>query len=383
MAVGSLEPVSSAVINTVDLDRCEEVEAKHELVRQFLRSQKFDALLLRKPSNFAWFTCGGDSRLPGSDESAASLFISLDARLLICNNTNSGQLFDKEVSGLGFQLKERPWQESYEGLLTDLCRGRDMGTDTPMPKTEHISHLLPALRTELSEFEQERMRELGRDLAHAIEATARSFNQGDTEAAIAGQLSHRLLKREITPTSIQVLADGQGKRYRNWKFGSDQVERFCTISAVGQRHGLHLGAARTVTFETIPASLKEDFLSANLVQTAGLFFSHPDESIESVWKRVERIFDKFDAPDEWRQVQQGCLTGYQPNELTFMPKSEFELKSGMAAYWHPSVRTAMVGDSMLVDDEGCEILTPAVNWPHLEIEVKGNLAKRPNILKRD
>ena len=383
MAVETLDPVSSALISTVDLDRHVEVEAKHQKLRAFLEEGAFDAILLTNPDHFAWFTCGGNCQLSRDGKAAAALFITTDARLLICNNTDSGLLFDREVSGLGFQLKERPWDESYEGLMKELCKGRKMACDAPLPDTEDVSQQLLSLTSILSEFEKTRIRELGRLVAHAVEATARCFQQGQTENQIAGELSHRLIKRGVTPVSIQVMADGQGKRYRHWKHGEDQVERYCTVSAVGSLYGLNAGATRTVSFGNPPQNLKNEFRSANVIQTAGLFFSQPGWTMAEIWKRVERMFEKLEFPNEWRQADQACLIGYQASEALFVPNSEFKLQTGMAAFWYPSINEAVAGDTMLVDEDGCEVLTPSVNWPLLEIEIKGDTAHRPDILVRD
>ena len=58
-----LEPVSSDNLQTVDLDRLHEVERRHALVSEYLTLRNLDAVLLLRPENFAWMTCGGSGRL--------------------------------------------------------------------------------------------------------------------------------------------------------------------------------------------------------------------------------------------------------------------------------------------------------------------------------
>ena len=41
--------------------------------------------------------------------------------VVVTTNAESAQLFDRELQGLGFQLKERPWHEPRSTLIEDLC----------------------------------------------------------------------------------------------------------------------------------------------------------------------------------------------------------------------------------------------------------------------
>ena len=100
--------MSSSEFQTIDVDRVSDIQHKHAAVTQFLESRRFDALLLQRPSNFSWFTSGGDCSRAGSCDAAAALFITPDARVVVTTNAESAQLFDRELQGLGFQLKNAP-----------------------------------------------------------------------------------------------------------------------------------------------------------------------------------------------------------------------------------------------------------------------------------
>ncbi|MFO1023425.1 MAG: aminopeptidase P family N-terminal domain-containing protein [Planctomycetales bacterium] len=179
---------------TADIARIEDLEAKHRRVIELMSEQGLDALLIQQPENFAWFTAGGDNTGRGGPDITAALFITPDARVIVGGNADIGQVFDTEILGLGFQLKERPWFEPKNVLLSDLCRGRRVGSDTPLPRTQDLSAELATLRFPLTPFECDRMRKIGRHLAHAVEATARNLQELQSEAEVAGEVSHRLLK---------------------------------------------------------------------------------------------------------------------------------------------------------------------------------------------
>src|SRR5436190_61914 len=107
-------PLSSGEFDFTDPDRYDDVERKQKRIADFLTGTKFHGVLLQKPANFAWFTSGADCPRLGGDEAAASLFITPDARVIVANNVDAAQLFDKQLGGLGFQLKQRPWHEDRQ-----------------------------------------------------------------------------------------------------------------------------------------------------------------------------------------------------------------------------------------------------------------------------
>ena len=286
--------------------------------------------------------------------------------MLIAGNVDSGQLFDCELPGVGFQLKERPWHEPRSVLIEDLCRGRKVASDSGFERTTDVSVQLKGMRTRLTNYDCKRMREIGELVTHAVEATARNLQHRESEAEIAGQLAHRLIRQRVTPARIQVLADGQGHRYRHWSYGEDRVERYCVISAIGRREGLHVAACRTVCFGDPPQIIRTGHVCASLIQATGMFFSQADWEIFETWKRLQRIYDKYGYPDEWQLAEQAEIVGYGMAEIPYVANSEFRHEAGMAVHWHPSVGPALVGDTILVTDNGFELITPSENWPETD-----------------
>ncbi len=376
-------PVSSGEIRTIDPDRAHEVDCRHQQLAEFLAEIASDSLVLTQPHNFAWLTAGGDSTFRGGPDAVAAVFVTPEVRVILTNNVDSGHLFDRELNGLGFQLKERPWHEPRSVLLTDLCRGRNVASDSGVCGTPNVDDLLLPLRTSFSDYDRQALRTLGRLVTHAVEATARTFEQFSTEAEVAGQLAHRLLRHEVVPVKIQIMADGQGHRYRHWAYGLDPIHRTCVLSAVARREGLHIGVARTVCFGSPTQEFQNTHQLASLVQTSGMYFSRPGWRFAETWERVARIYEKFDAAEEWRNAEQGQVIGYRDQEIPVVPGSGVTISAGTPLYWRPSVRVAAVGDTILAQDQGFEVLTPSENWPLLTVEVKGKPVQRPNILIRE
>ena len=377
------QPVSSGEIPAMDLRRAHDVDHKHQLLAEYLHLRDLDALLLQDPANFSWLTCGGDCTRHGGEDSVAALLVTPEARVVLCNNVDSGQLFDRQLAGLGFLLKERPWTQDLDVLRQDCCRGREIAGDVWFPGTNNVSQELREFRLQPTECELELIRELGLQVAHAVEATCRNFEPGATEADVAGHVAHRLLKHRIEPARIQVLADVQGWRYRHWSYGGDRIERHCIVSATGRRQGLHTAVTRTVCLGAPSDELQETHHLAALVEATGLYFTQPGWPMSETWKRVARIYEKYGVPDEWRQADQAEITGYRRYEDRLVPEGTRTFQAGHIVHWHPSVRSAMAGDTILVTDSGFELLTPSSNWPLLGVQVKGTSIELPGILIRE
>lgn len=371
---------SSAEFATIDLDRIAEVVRRHRLLSDFMRSEGYGAVLLQSPSNFAWFTAGGSPRRCSSSSCSPSLFITPDARVVVCNNVDSPLLFEHEVAGLGFQLKERPWSEPRSIMLGDLCRGRRVAGDVAIKNVVDINVHLQGMRLPLPAYDIQRARNAGRLVAHAVEATARSLTSGREESEVAGELAHRMMKHGMQPHRIQVIGDGRGQRYRHWSHSQTPIHKYCTISAIGCYQGLHVGAARTVCFGDPPADLLKAYEQTAFVAATGMFFSQEGWELFEVWNRVQRIYEKTGVPDEWRLADQADVAEYEYGGIPLMPTSEFKLAPGTPMFWHPSVGPVLMGDSILITEGGVEILTPARDWPVVPVSVKGTEVDVPGIL---
>lgn len=373
-------PLSSAEFATIDLDRVTAVAQRHQMVSEFLRAEGYTAMLLQSPGNFAWMTVGGIGLRCTTSSCAPSLFITPEARVVVCNNVDTALLFEHEVAGLGFQLKERPWTEPRQVMLQDLCRGRRVAGDVPMKHVIEVNEHLQGMRLPLPDYDIQRLKTAGRLVAHAVEATARGLVEGREESEIAGELAHRLMKHGVHPQRLQVIGDGRGQRFRHWTHSASPVLKYCTISAVGRYQGLHVGVARTVCLGDPSSDLLKSYQQAALIAATGMYFSQAGWELFEVWNRVHRIYDKSGAIDEWRLADQADLIEYEHGGVPLMPTSEYKLTTGTPIFWHPSVGPVLMGDSILVTEQGPILLTPTTDWPVVGVSVKGTNVNVPGIL---
>lgn len=356
----------------LDKQRLADVDEKHARVRTLLAATDADALLLQDHANIAWFTAGADPARCTMEGCQTSLFVTDDARLFATNAVDSAQLFEREAFGLGFQLKQREWFQPHAALVEDLCQGRKVVSDSGIEGTRNVAKDIVRLRQPLTDLEVDRVRRLSKVLVHAVEISAGHIRPGVSEASVAGELSHRLIRRTVTPVRIQVCADGRNVRYRHWSYSEDPIESYATVSCIAKRWGLHVAVSRTVCLNQVPEELWDAHKKAVLIHATGMYFSRTGHKLKDVWPKVRRIYDKFGMPTEWQLADQAEIIGYRAMEHQLTPYSEYELQAPTAMYWHPGIGAALPGDTILVMPGGCEIVTKSSAWPQLRVQVKGH-----------
>src|SRR5687767_15488672 len=109
---------------TAPMDRRADVESKQARVAALLQEAGCDGLLAMQPENFAWLTSGGSPRGILDPNAMPAAYFTPEARWILCSNADSQRIFDEELDGLGFQLKEWPWHVGRTQLFDDLCQGR-------------------------------------------------------------------------------------------------------------------------------------------------------------------------------------------------------------------------------------------------------------------
>ncbi len=364
-----------------DASRRSDVEAKQLQIQDLLIQLDADAVLLQDPTNIAWFTAGADLYRCTTDSSRTSIFVTRDARLFATNAVDSAQIFEREAFGLGFQLKQREWFQPHQDLISDLCRGRCVISDSGTTDTLGAPQRIASLRLPLTELDTRRLRQLGRVATYAVEASAHRIRRGMTEAEVAGEVSHRLIKRTVTPVRIQVCADGRNERFRHWLYGENPIERYAVISCMARRWGLHVGVCRTVCLDTVPDDLADAYQKVVLMHAAGQCFSRNGAQLGDVWKKVRRIYEKFGLPSEWQRADQADVIGFTPGEHQLYPDSTVFLTAPAAVYWHPTVGPAMAGDTVLVQHNSIQFVTTRNLWPTLTVQVKSRSVPCPGILR--
>jgi Xaa-Pro aminopeptidase len=379
-----LPPPSAASQAVVDLgpDRRVAIDSRQTEIAALLRELGVEGLLITEPENFSWLTGGGSARTLIDPAAAPCLFFTPDQRWVLCCNVDSQRIFDEEVDGLGFLLKEWPWHWGREQLLSDLCHGRKVAVDQQRTGAEFIGERLRRRRRVMDRYEQACFAALGQNLIHALEATCRTLNVGETEREIAGQISHRMLHRGVQPLVVSVAADGRSRLYRQPGFTSIPVKKYVIVSATARKYGLYATASRSVCFGDVSPELRQEHDAANKVSAAYIAATWPDAVPREILQTGRRIYQVCEFEHEWQLAPQGWITGRTPVELALTPKKEDLFLAGWTVTWRASAGAALSCDTFIVSDDGPISVTPVEYWPLRRIRISGAEFLRPEILQR-
>jgi Xaa-Pro dipeptidase len=363
-------------------DRRADVDVRQARVAALLQEIGCEGLLALEPENFAWLTSGATPRGNLDPADLPVVYYSLEQRWVLCGNADTQRLFDEELDGLGFQLKEWPWHWGREQLLSDLCQGRRFACDRPWRDATVVGDRLRGLRRVLTGYEQACYRALGGIVSHALEATCRTLEAGATEREVAGHLTHRLMHRGVHPLHVGVAADGRSRVYRQFGYTSLPVRKSAVVTVTGRKYGLAVTASRSVCFGEPDPELRKEQDAICKIGATYLSATWPDAVPREVLAAARRVYQLTGYEHEWLLAPQGHVSGRAVVELPLLPTTEELFQNGWAVTWRASAGAALGCDTFLITDKEPEIVTPPEVWPLKRIRIQGADFLRPDILQR-
>ena len=359
-----------------------DIDAKQEAVAGILKDAGCEAAILLVPAHIAWFTGGMGLRGLYAEAERPGVWTNGRTRWLVCGNADTQRLFDEELDGLGFMLKEWPWAGGRAQLLGDLVAGKKVASDRPFPNMPLIvDRLRPELRS-LHPTDREQIRSLGRVVSHALEATARGMSAGDSEQEIAGQLAHRVFHHGADVHCVSVAADDRGGKFRRSGFTEARVERRCTLQLTAVRGGLHVTASRTVCFGPPDDGFRTAFEAACKMAAVFRSATKPGGTLTAAVESGYQLLKNTPFEHEWRLSAAGYGTGWVPADELRKSGNDEPLADAQAVVWQPRVKAAAAVDTVLASPAGADPVTPPDGWPFKRIVISGRGYEIPDVLVR-
>ena len=369
------------------MNRLDEVNLKVAKVRQFLDEQKLDAILLGINANFSWLTAGGDDHLEIIDKTgSAMIFVTKKDMTLIANNNEIDRLKAEalgEVAPL-FNVEVPNWYDPQgtDNTLKKLASGLKYGADVPRAGAQMIKDDFAKLRYDLTENEIERYRWLGQHTAAAVEAVAHEIVPGMNEHEIEAAMSAKMLADNIFPTVLLIATDERIFNFRHPIPSEKKLEKYAHLVLCARRWGLVISFTRCVYFGQAPADLKHKQETAAFVDATFMSATQPGAVIGRILDQAKDAYAQQGFPNEWQHHHQGGLIGYEPREYIAFSESTQTVGINQAFGWNPTVQGTKSEDSILVKEDGLEILTLTNQWPAINVEINGVVYPRPAILER-
>jgi Xaa-Pro dipeptidase len=359
-----------------------EIAERQSFVASLLVEINADQLLLLEPANLAWFAGTPLARGALDPTEQPALVVSAHQRWVVSSNVDSQRLFDNFLDNLGFQLKEWPWHIGREQLLADLCDNKRLCCDRLVRDAVSATERLRTARLVHSPLTQNALRQLGRDVAHSLEATGRAAEAGDSEGELAGQVAHRLAHRGVEAIAVDAAADGRDTHDARPLFTDRRCEKSCMVAAVCRRDGLHVAASRTILFGDPAEATAKQIESAGQIAAARVAALTPGLTPESLFSTGQRVAEALHHEHIWHDRPFGHWTGWLPVEATLMPNGQQTLSLGETLTLSSRVGTGSFLDTFLITDSGSERITRDEEGPVRRYRAGGRIIELPDVLRR-
>ena len=360
-----------------------ELDDKLHRIRGLLDQNGLDALLLRRVSSFAWATCGAASYVnTAATEGGAALLITPDRRWVITNNIEATRLEQEEkLADQGWEFHVAPWHSTQDSIA-ELARGLKLGADVPYPDATDLSAAVAALRTQLTDEEIERFRELGSICAEAMDSAIRAIRPGQTEYQIAARLGAEAQSRGAQPIVNLIATDQRIYSFRHPLPTDKPMERYAMLILCGRRRGLVASITRLVHYGPLPEEIRRKANAVAQIDATFIAATRPGRTLSEVFARAQAAYAQAGFADEWRLHHQGGPAAYEAREWIATPDSREVVSAGQAYAWNPSITGAKSEDTILVGPDGNQVLTSIAGWPTLSVTVEGHAEPilRPDIL---
>jgi len=361
----------------------DELETKLNRILELLAAHKLEALLIRGVDNFAWATCGAASYINTADnQGVGALLITPNKRYLITNNIEAPRFLQEEnIEQQGWEFSVSPWYET-DDTISKLTGNLRLAADGAYFGTIDLSEELTALRINLLPAEHERFKQVSHGCALAMEQAIQRVEPGMTEFEIAAVLNQETQKRGILPIVNLIATDERIYNYRHPLPTDKVLERYAMLVLCGRKYGLVCSLTRLVYFGVLPDELRLKSEAVAAVDAAFMSATQPGVKLSEIFHQAQLKYAEVGFADEWQLHHQGGLAGYNPREAIITPASQDTVASGQVYAWNPSITGTKSEDTILVKDDGFEILSEIADWPMFTIEIAGQKIPRPMILER-
>ncbi|MGO8720925.1 MAG: M24 family metallopeptidase [Acidobacteriaceae bacterium] len=375
------------VVSFAARERKIELEEKQQRIQQFLVENSLDALLVSRHENIAWATAGlVEMRVAIPSETAVGslLFTRTGPRYYLTTNNEAARLADEEFADLNYKAVIRPWYANDVPAAIEKLVGKKSLADHHVA-SDDASNGLPGismqpLRLALAEGEIARYRWLGRHTADAVTEALLALRPGMTEAAMQAMVAERLLAESILPTVLLMGTDDRIRNYRHAVSRTGILHRFGMLNLCGRRWGLAVSITRFVHFGAMPAELAEKFVAVANVNARLLDATRQGATSDALFSVAQTAYAEQGFPSEEQKHHQGGATGYAEREWLARPGGPECVLKNQAFAWNPSLQGAKVEDTVVLHDNGVEVLTSTPRLPVVETSHNGIVYSSAGVL---
>lgn len=337
---------------------------RHEQVAALLERRGLDAVLLRTPANFAWYTGGADNRVNLADPAGvAGVLLTAEDEWVVTTNIEAQRLRDEQAPDM--EVLAYPWHEELAGAVRrQIGTGARLGLDSAADAssgawapTESIATDLAPLRWVLDAEAIARYRAVGADAMAALVEAVAELSVGVAERFVAARVADACQRRGLHTPVVLVAGDERIARYRHPIVSDAVCRRRVMVVLCAERGGLVANLTRFVWFEDPePTKQRQQAVCETLLRRMRVEATLAGTTLAEAFAACQRFYAEAGQPMEWQQHHQGGLTGYASRELIATPRTAQVIQVGQAFAWNPSLPGAKAEETFVLTADGPEII---------------------------
>lgn len=333
---------------------------RRERLRELLERHDLDAIVLRRPQNFAWYTGGADTRVDhASPDGVADLVLTRNAECVVTSVIEAPRMRAEQTPGL--DVVEYAWERGPEQALRTATGGGRIGADVALPGAADVTQEVAMLRRTLDPDAIEQLRGVGRDTIAALAEAAATVVAGMNELELAAEIAAACRRRGLNSPVLLAAADDRIATHRHaLPFGAT-IERRAMLVVSAERGGLYANLTRFVELqEPEPQLAQRIAAAAEILERMRLEATRPGMTLAEAFAACGGFYRDAGFPDEINLHHQGGLTGYASREVIATPATDHVIAVDQAFAWNPSITGAKAEETFVLAESGPEVVAGAV-----------------------
>ncbi len=358
-------------------------EEKCRRVRAYLDESGYDALIIGRRDNFAWFTFGGDNKIfRSSDIGFGLLVVTREKVTLVAQYMDAARIMDDELGGLPIEAEVLKWFElSREEAALRIAKGR-AAADYPIGGADCRFEDVLALHTPYTEWEVERYAQVGRLNDALYLEVANGIKPGMTEQQAEALLMGVFGREAMIPKVLLVGSDERIGKYRHPNASNKKIEKLLLLHAAADKFGLHANITRMVYFgDALPPELERRYELLNRCQASAFSMLTPGALHSRILEARKKLLAEEGMEHEFELHYPGMTTGYFVGSGA--PFAEDTPVVDTTCYdLFITVTGAKVEELSMARPGGAKVLSTGGGWPLKRYAAGGYSCELPVILMR-
>lgn len=368
-------------MNAVDIA---EVNEKSRRVRNYFAQSGYEAMVIGRTDNFAWFTCGGNNKVLNTTEYGFTILVITESQVYVVSQVMDGpRIAAEELYGLDYEPVFLRWyEESREEKVTQLIKGLKTISDLPLISgADYAPAEIYKLHYPLTEKEIDKCRWIGDKSEAIIRKVADETRPGLTEYEIEAMLHYEFTKLDMTLDASMVGSDDRIIKYRHPISSPKKVEKIFFIHPAVRKWGLHANITRMVYFgDRLPTDIAQRYQAVCQVEAAAIARCVPGERFSRILEIEKQIYRDCGFAEEWRNHFQGGITGYLLADPSLCKDPKAEVSLNQAYDWFITITGVKVEELSINTANGREIISATGKWPTQQYVLDGQSFQLPQIL---